>query len=355
MQGRRGAVWLLGAIALVAVVVLLKRVQFGWGMFSQQLGEVSWWHIVAAVALIWGTYWLRAVRWAEFCRATKRVRARELVGPQFVGFTAVAMFGRLADLVRPYLLARRTGLTVSSQVAVYTVERMFDLGAAAVVFSSALAFSPAGLEHRDRFVRVGVGSLAATLALAVFAVTVRVKGEDVAAWAGGRLKRLSPKLAAGVVEKILAFREGLRAVSSVREFAVALAISLTMWVMIGGAYVETAHGFVATPELAGLSFSRTMLLMAVSLGGSLVQLPVLGWFTQIAVMATAMHGFYRAPVEAATACAATILVVTTLSIVPLGLWFARVEGVSLRGVAGESGAAGKSDEPLELDSSASER
>ncbi len=80
-----------------------------------------------------------------------------LVGPQFIGFTAVAMFGRLADLVRPYLVARRTGLPVSSQVAVYTIERMFDLGAAAVVFSCALALSPANLPHRDRFVRVGVG------------------------------------------------------------------------------------------------------------------------------------------------------------------------------------------------------
>src|ERR1700712_640630 len=109
-------------------------------MFWHQLRYVSWGPVLVAVALIYGTYWLRAMRWAEFCRAAKPMRARELVGPQFVGFTAVALFGRLADLVRPYLLAKRTGLPVSSQMAVYTVERMFDLGAAAVVFSSGLAF-----------------------------------------------------------------------------------------------------------------------------------------------------------------------------------------------------------------------
>ncbi len=334
---RRGVVWVLGAVALVAVVVLFRRVRFDWGMFWHQLRFVSWWHILAAVALIYGTYWLRAWRWAEFCRASQRVRARELVGPQFVGFTAVALFGRLADLVRPYLLARRTGLTVSSQVAVYTVERMFDLGAAAVVFSSALAFSPAGLEHRDRFVRVGLGSLGATLVLAVFAVVVRVRGDRVAAWIRGRLGGSS--LALGIEEKILGFREGLRAVSTVREFGLALVISLGMWGMIGAAYVQTVHAFARTPELAGLNFSRTMLLMAVSLGGSLVQLPVLGWFTQIAATGAAMHGFYGAPIEAATACGAMLLVVLTLSIVPVGMVFARVEGVNLRTVAGESGAA----------------
>jgi len=341
LKGRKGgAVWLLAAIALVAVVLLFRHVRFDWAMFWHQLRYVSWWHIAAAIALIYGTYWLRALRWAEFCRPIQPVRARKLVGPQFVGFTAVALFGRLADLLRPYLLARRTGLTVSSQVAVYTVERMFDLGAAAVVFSSALAFSPAGLEHRDRFVRVGLGSLAATVVIAVFAAIVRTKGDRVAAWIRGRLGGSSPKLAQGIEEKILGFREGLRAVSTMREFGVALVISLLMWGMIGGAYVQATHAFAQTPELAELSFSRTMLLMAVSLGGSLVQLPVLGWFTQIAVMAAAMRGFYGAPIEAATACAAAILVVTTLSIVPVGLVFARMEGVSLRRVPGESGATG---------------
>jgi hypothetical protein len=84
-----------------------------------------------------------------------------------------------------------------------------------------------------------------------------------------------------------------------------------------------------------------MLLMAVSLSGSLLQLPVVGWFTQVAVLATAMHGFYGAPVEAATACGALLLVVTSLCILPAGLFFAWKDGVSLRSVAEDSGAAGR--------------
>ena len=339
MRARRGAVWVVLAVTCLAVFLLLRRVRFDWPSFFDQLRTVAWPHIVAAVALIYATYWLRAMRWAELCRALKPLTARELVGPQFVGFTAVALFGRLADLARPYLVARRVGLPVSSQVAVYTVERMFDLGAAAVVFSSALAFTPAGLAHRDRFVRVGVGSLLATLVLAAFAAAVRLRGDAVAAWLGRRLTRISPRLATGVEEKLLDFRDGLRAISSVREFAVAAATSLAMWAMIGGSYWQTAHGFAHTPELATLPFSRTMLLMAASLGGSLLQLPGLGWFTQIAATAAAMRGFYGVPLETATACGALLLLVTSLSIVPAGLLFARLEGVSLKHVADESSAA----------------
>ena len=323
-------VYAISAMAVVCLVFALHRAHFDWTAFLAQLRLVVWWHIAAGVGLIYGTYWLRAWRWAEFCRPTKRIHAREVLGAQFVGFTAVAIFGRLADLARPYLVAQRTRLPVSSQVAVYTVERMFDLGAAAVVFSSALAFTPAGLAHRDRFVRVGVGSLGATLFLAVFAVAVRLRGEMVAAFVARQVARMSPRGAAMVEEKILDFRQGLRAISTVREFGVAAAISLCQWMMIGGAYWQTTHAFQQTPELATLSFSRTMLLMAASLGGSLLQLPGLGWFTQIAATAAAMRGFFGAPIEAATACGAMLLCVTSLSIVPAGLVFARVEGIRLR-------------------------
>jgi hypothetical protein len=79
-----------------------------------------------------------------------------------------------------------------------------------------------------------------------------------------------------------------------------------------------------------------MLLMAASIGGSLVQLPIIGWFTQIAITAGAMNALYGAPIEASTACGALLLVVTFLSIIPAGLVFARVGRVSLKTVAAES-------------------
>jgi hypothetical protein len=322
---------------MVAVLVALcltvyanrGRMHFDWAAFLVQVRGLSLLHIAAGVALIYGTYWIRAVRWAVFVSPVKRVRASDLVGSQFIGFTAVALFGRLADLTRPYLLARRVELPVSSQVAVYTIERMFDLGSAAVIFSTAMAVTPRGLPHHDLFVRVGVGSLVVTVAIAGFAGAVRLAGERVAAAARKVLGSVSPALGESFAGRLLEFRVGLKTLASVGEFAWVLALSLTMWGMIGLSYYATAHAFVRTPELAGLPFSRTMLLMAASIGGGLLTLPVVGWFTQVGAMAVAMQGFFGVPIEAATACAAMLLVVTTLCIVPTGLVFARVERVSL--------------------------
>ncbi len=44
-----------------------------------------------------------------------------LLGTQVIGFTGVALIGRVADLTRPYLVAKKTGLPISTQIAVYIV------------------------------------------------------------------------------------------------------------------------------------------------------------------------------------------------------------------------------------------
>ena len=82
-------------------------------------------------------------------------------------------------------------------------------------------------------------------------------------------------------------------------------------------------------------------MLAISGGASIFQLPVMGWFTQIGLVAAAMTGLYRRSPEPATACAATLLLVTFLSIMPVGLIWARFEHVSLRKVTAESEHAGE--------------
>ncbi len=337
---KSNAIVLVVLIALAVTVFLNRgRIHFDWHAFFLQLRLVNLAHLAAGTALIYATYLLRSWRWAVFLSPTKKVKPSRLIGSQFIGFTAVALFGRLADLTRPYLLAKRVDLSISSQIAVYTIERMFDLGSAAIIFSTAMALMKSGQPHHELFVRVGIGSLVVTVAIALFAVAVRVAGAAVASFAQATVGRLSKGAGESIATKIIGFRDGLNTLASFQEFLLVTVISLTMWGMIGGAYYETAHAFVTTPQLANLTFSSTMLLMAASIGGGLLTLPVIGWFTQIAAMAAAMQAFYGAPIEAATACAALLLIVTTLAIVPAGLIFAQVEQVSLKRVADQSAEA----------------
>ena len=339
MKAKRLIVWLLLTAALVALVLFIRaRVQFSWTVFGQQLRQADWRRFVIGTALIYGAYALRAVRWSIFLKPVKRVSPLKLLGSQVIGFTGVALFGRLADLVRPYLVSRRVHLTVGSQIAVYTVERMFDLGAMALIFSLALLFAPDRntLPHHELMVKVAKGSFIVTLALAIFAVVVRVSGGVLAAFAEKTIGALSAGIGKSIADKIRAFRDGLDTLASFPDFLMALGVSLAMWAMIVYAYLQTTWAFTDSPELSQMTLARCMVLMAASMGGSIFQLPVIGWFTTILATSATMHAWLGVAPEPALGAGAMLLVVSFLSVVPAGLIWSRFEHVSLRAVAAES-------------------
>jgi len=330
-------------ITLVALLLLLaalwlsrSRLHFDWPMLAHELRHVSLPYVCLGAAITYSVIGLRAVRWAVLLAPMRKVPSRDLLSAQFIGFTLIALLGRITDLARPWLIARRTQTAFATQLAVYSIERAFDLGAAAVLFSLALLFAPRNMPHHEAFARAGIVSLVVMLALAGFALLLRSAGDRASALASRLLRPLSPTLAKSATQRILDFREGMRSISSVGEFLAALALSLIMWIGIAAVYWCCAHAFPALPQLATFNVSATMLLLATAMGGSLLQLPVLGWFTQIAILAAALRGFFAVPLEPATACAAVMLFATTLCIVPAGIILAHLGGITLRDAARSS-------------------
>jgi hypothetical protein len=172
----------------------------------------------------------------------------------------------------------------------------------------------------------------------------------VASFLEGLFGMVSEKLGHAAGNKIRTFRAGLDTMRTFSDFSVVTALSLAMWGLISLAYLEIIRAFVASPQLAGLTLAKCMLLMASSMAVSSLQLPIIGWFTQIGAVAAAMSGFFGVAAEPATACAATLLLVTFLGIAPVGLIWARFEHLSLRKVTTESGHAGEKlakEEPAE--------
>ncbi len=333
---------ILGLVVLAALVALVvwgrDRIHFDFGVFRAQLALADWGKIGIATGCIYLGYLFRSVRWALLLRPNKKVPPFSLLGTQVIGFTAVALIGRVADPVRPYLVSKKTGLPLGSQVAVYIVERLFDAGSMALIFSSVILLAPEGaLPHPEIVKRAGYWGMALTVAGALFLVAVRLSGGLVAAFFERIFGLLSKKLGHAIGHKIRTFRAGLDTMRSFSDFASVAALSLAMWGVITLAYVETMRAFVESPELKTMTLAKCTLLLAFSGGASIFQLPILGWFTQIGLVAAAMSSFYGVSAEASTACAGTILAVTFLSIVPVGLIWARLEHVSLRKVTVESG------------------
>ena len=336
---------ILGLVVVLALAALVvwgrDRMHFDFGVFRSQLALANWGKICFGVACIYVAYVFRSVRWALLLKHNKRVPLFSLIGTQVIGFTAVALIGRVADPVRPYLVAKKTGLPLSTQIAVYIVDRLFDAGSMALIFSSAILLTawfgqPGALPHPEIVRKAGYWGLTLTVLGALFLVAVRLTGNLVASFFEAAFGTVSKKLGHAVGSKIRTFRTGLDMMHSFSDFAAAASLSIGMWLLIAMAYLETTQAFGASPELASMTPAKCVLLMIVSGGASVVQLPVLGWFTQIGFVAAALSKFFGAAWEPATACAATLLLVTFLCIIPVGLLWAQFEHVSLRKVAVES-------------------
>jgi uncharacterized protein (TIRG00374 family) len=352
--------WILGLVVLVALVGLFlwgrQKFHFDFGVFRTQLAEANWWKIALGTACIYLAFVFRSVRWAALLKHNKKIPPFSLFGTQVMGFAAIALIGRVADPVRPYLVSKKTGLPLSSQLAVYIVERLFDAGSMALIFSIAMLWIPeadivkatshstmvAAMQHRSPFLAAffaRYGGLALTLMGALFLAAVRLWGASVASFFEHSFGLISRKLGAAIGEKIRTFHAGLDTMRSFSEFAVTASLSIGMWILIAYAYLVTCQAFTASHELASITPPKCVLLMIASGGASIFQLPVLGWFTQIGIVAATLSGLFGATPEAATACAASLLLVTFLAVIPVGLIWAQFEHVSLRKVAHESEVA----------------
>jgi glycosyltransferase 2 family protein len=327
---------------IFALLVILVYVQFRtlksfeWSTLTHTFDSIRWSRLVLAVALTYGAYVTRAFRWSVFLRPTKPATPAKMLPAQFIGFTSVAILGRLGEFVRPFLVARRQQVTFTSQLAVYTVERVFDLLAAAGIIAVTLSVSPSvrNLPYHEQFRRAGYIGIAAALFLALIAVAIRFSGQKIADLADRSFGVVSKKFAHGIHDKILAFSYGLDAIAGWGALLEALVYSFLTWGLIALAYVVVVHSFTVR-ELAAIPAAQTILLMAGSLFGSFAQLPAIGGGSQVAIIYV-LTDVLRVGPEAATACAITLYLVTFLSVIPAGLAFARVEQVSLRNVARES-------------------
>src|SRR5262249_52102521 len=131
-------------LVLVALIYLQFRTwkNFDWARLIEY--HLNWWQIAEGVAYIYISYLLRAFRWKTFLRPVRpETSVYSLLPPTLVGFTGLALLGRPGELSRPYLIARRVNLSFASQIAVWSVERIFDVGGFTVLIVSAIFFPSA--------------------------------------------------------------------------------------------------------------------------------------------------------------------------------------------------------------------
>jgi hypothetical protein len=336
---------ILASVVVFLILAVLLYLQyrhwqsFDWGTFWAQIHRIKKVHVFHGIALVYAAYVLRALRWKIFLKPVRpKVKVIELVPPMVIGFTGLALLGRAGEFIRPYLVARRTNLPFSSQLAVWAVERTFDIGAFALLIVLAI-FLPSALqsiphpEYYRRFRDAGLVLILGVSAAAAGAVLISRSGEAIAHWIEKRFSHLSSGFGHRLAQKVREFGMGLNTIHGPWSLLSLALLSVGIWYVTALAYQEVTHSYGV--EALEIPVSQLLILMGASMAGSMLQLPAVGGGSQMATIAT-LSSVFDVPAEMAASCGILLWLVTFAAVIPFGLILAHHERLSLRKLSEES-------------------
>lgn len=337
-----------------ALILLLAVGLLAWFLSSADLREV-WREIRRARAdmLALGlvvtllTYVLRALRWQYLLRPIGRTSFVNVFRATVIGFAATFLLpARAGEFLRPYLLARREGLSATAAFATIILERLLDTIAVLLLFASfVLAFDP-GMSAVDPRVygAIKAGGLAvAVISVLTLGALYYLAGHPASLQATVRLVETSvPGRIGGTVGRLVKlFTEGLAIVRQPGRLLVAVALSFPLWLSIAtSVWAGTLAFHIEMP------YTGSFLLMALLVVGVAVPTPgAVGGFHQ--AYRIGVTSFYAAPTDRAVGAAIVLHAISFLPVTLIGIFFLAQDGLTIgrmRRLAGLAGVEGESSE-----------
>ncbi len=327
------------AVAVVVAVVLVGyavwRVHdsgFSWAKFAASFYHVDWSWLALALSLVLATYVGRALRWEVMIRPLRKDASLwRLFTATAIGFTAVVLFGRAGEPVRPYLIAKREGVPFSSQMAAWVVERILDLLMVLLIFGIALTqVQHSAIEPgpKTKAILQTGGYLVGLLGAVFLAILIGLR--QFRAGMHQRLLRLLSFLPQRVLPKIQgilgSFEEGMESMRSAWSVFLLAAYTVIEWSVIAAAYFCFFRAFPAT---SGFSLADVVIVLGFVAFGSAVQIPGVGGGMQV-VAVLVLTELFGLGLSAATGIAVVLWIISFVTIVPLGLALAFHEGIKWR-------------------------
>src|SRR5580692_11903747 len=340
MRGRLRRIF-IALLILAGVVTLayqsrhkIHLADFTWRRFIESVGQANIWLLLLSFVAIYGCYAIRAVRWQRFCRYLGPTTFLNTFGGTLMGFAAIFVLGRAGEPVRPLLLARKDRLPVSSMFGIFFLERFCDFAASAalaclslLVFPNRLSDAGADMDWVGRARHGAWLLLAALIGLTAVLFYYRVHGaaavdKGLERWRGSGGMRMR------IASAISGISEGLQAIRTMSDLWAAIGYTSAHWVLAVLIYMWVSQAFSSAFVHSDMNFWGAMLLLAVTLVGSVLQLPGIGGGAQIAsiVALTAMFGVAQEP---AIAMAVVLWIITFAGCTLVGIPLLIHEGMSL--------------------------
>ena len=328
-------------MVLIAIQIRGQARVFDWAIFGATFTQLRWGWLAPACALAYATYYGRALRWAVFLKPIRPEPGKwSLMKATIIGFTAVILLGRPGEFVRPYLISVKENVPLTSQLAAWFLERMFDLLFALAIFGYGLSrvhASRAQVGPALQWVfQVGGGLVWIISAICLsLLILLRLYPQIFRERLLAALGFLHEHHMARVEKLVNTFLQGLESLRSVESVLAVLSYTALEWILIAACYLCVMRSFGGIAEFSPIDIFIYMGFVAF---GTVVQLPGIGGGMQV-VSVLVLHEIFGIPVEIATSITLVIWVITFVILVPVGVPLALHEGLNwqkLKGIREEA-------------------
>jgi uncharacterized membrane protein YbhN (UPF0104 family) len=302
----------------VIVVIVAYRWQdwdFDWSLFFSTLWSLQPAWLAASILATALQYVSRAYRWQVLLSPLKTVRIEPLLTSTLLGFSAIFLLGRPAELVRPVWLTRQERVPFSATIATLIVERMLDLLMLVALLATSLIFievAPAASRSLAVLKQAAWVMIFASIAGIGCMFIFRSNVDRIAT--AVPIKRLASMLQS--------FAEGLSFLRRRRTLIMAVVHSVALWIVIA-----LQFWFILLGTNFNLSLQAATLVMVGVAIGSIVQIPGVGGGFQVGFV-FCMTTFFGIPAERALAGSLVALVFNSIPTLVITGLYMLAQGVS---------------------------
>ena len=219
-----------GIVGALLLWLSLRHVEYA--DLVSQLTRMRYVYAIPALILLFIMQYFRSFRWGLLIRPVERINQLRLFSITSVGFFFImAVPARIGELVRPYLLARRTSVSMSFALASVIVERLFDVASILMLLIVVSWF----MELPPWMTKAGTLFFSVVLFLVGGLLLLAFKRKWFVRIVSAVTGRLSQKHASRIARWSYQFVEGLTVIADPVLFITIAVLSLLIWVIGGGA------------------------------------------------------------------------------------------------------------------------
>ncbi len=225
-------------------------------------------------------------------------------------FAIFALPVRLGEFVRPFMLKREFGASMSAGLGAVAAERVID---GLVVTLGFFAITRAGVELPPAMIHAGLAALLVFVAAAAVLGVVLFGHEKGMALLRRPMALISPRIADRVVRIVASFAEGLRALTQPKKLGAYLFFTLVFWVLSGisNYWLFNALAIPADLVMAYVLVALTVVALMLPAGPGMIG----------GVQAAVVWGMTSRGVDPSVAFAYSILIYLVQAAVTVGFGF----------------------------------